>query len=109
MKPKEIEAAAAEIIARIRQSSKEGQLVPGSDLLGMLVNPDASPRPEQSLSEPVNLIETAIRGSEDLNELPAPDGSRRYYSSLFMTEPYARILLQKEGGHRRLIAESIRE
>lgn len=107
MKPKESEAAAAEVAAKIRESSKEGKLVSGGALLG-LMGSDASYSPEHS-SSAMNPIEAAIRGSEDLKELAAPDGSPRYYSSHFMTQAYAMILLQKEGDHRRLMAETIRE
>ena len=50
-----------------------------------------------------------VEESEDLHELSAPDGSRDYYSSTFMTEAYARILSLKRGGPRQLIAEIVRQ
>ena len=44
-----------------------------------------------------------------IHELAAGDGSRHYYSSLFMTGAYAAILLQKQGDPLRLIAEIVRQ
>jgi hypothetical protein len=44
-----------------------------------------------------------------MQELTAQDGSRHYYSSQFMTQSYAMILLQKQGDPLRLIAEIVRQ
>jgi hypothetical protein len=103
------EKTGLEIAARIRQSSKEGQLASESDLLPDLEGRVASPPAGDSPADPVNRIESVMGRCEDLKAIAAPDGSRRYYSSRFMTLAYATILLQKEGDHKRLMAESIRE
>ena len=56
-----------------------------------------------------NILKKVVDENEDVRELTAQDGSRRYYSSHFMTEAYAIILLQKQGDLLRLIAESVRQ
>ena len=44
-----------------------------------------------------------------MHELAGQDGSRSYYSSLSMTEAYAKIILGKQGDPLRLIAEIVRQ
>jgi hypothetical protein len=56
-----------------------------------------------------NILRKVVGENEDLRELAAEDGSRSYYSSHFMTEAYAGILLQKQGNRLRLIAEIVRQ
>jgi hypothetical protein len=68
----------------------------------------ASPVTEPA-EEAGNILKKVVEESEDLNELAAPDGSRHYYSSQFMTQAYAMILLQKQGDPLRLIAEIVRQ
>ena len=107
---KEGEAAARAIAAMIRQSSEASQLIAESEILRrmadqhLLISQAADPAEEVG-----DILKKVVDGSEDLHELAAQDGSRRYYSSHFMTEAYAMILLQKLGDHLRLIAETVRE
>jgi hypothetical protein len=107
---KEGEAAARAIAAMIRQSSEASQLIAESEILRrmadqhLLISQAADPAEEAG-----NILKKVVDGSEDLHELAAQDGSRRYYSSHFMTETYAMILLQKLGDHLRLIAKTVRE
>jgi hypothetical protein len=107
---KEKEAAARAIAAMIRQSSEASQLIEESEILRrmadqhLLISQAADPAEEVG-----DILKKVVDGGEDLHELAAQDGSRRYYSSHFMTETYAMILLQKLGDPLRLIAETVRE
>ena len=104
------EAAAKAIVAMIRQDSEAGQLIAEPEILRriadqhLLTSPAADPAEETG-----KMLENAMDGNEDLHELAAPDGSRYYYSSQFMTQAYAIILLQKQGDPLRLIAEIVRQ
>ncbi len=107
---KEGEAAARALAAMIRQSSEASQLIAEAEILRrmadqhLLISQAADPAEEVG-----DILKKVVDGSEDLHELAAQDGSRRYYSSHFMTETYAMILLQKLGDPLRLIAETVRE
>jgi len=107
---KEKEAAARAIAAMIRQSSEASQLIAESEILRrmadqhLLISQAADPAEEVG-----DILKKVVDGSEDLHGLAAQDGSRRYYSSHFMTETYAMVLLQKLGDPLRLIAETVRE
>ena len=107
---KEGEAAARAIATMIRQSSEASQLIAEAEILRrmadqhLLISQAADPAEEVG-----DILKKVVDGSEDLHELAAQDGSRRYYSSHFMTETYAMILLQKQGDPLRLIAETVRE
>ena len=104
------EAAGQAIIAMIRQSSEAGQLISESEMLRrvadqqLLTSPAADPAEEF-----VNILKRVIEGWQDLHELAARDDSRHYYSSQFMTQAYAMMLLQKQGDPLRLIAEIVRQ
>ena len=107
---KEKEAAARAIAAMIRQSSEASQLVAEAEILRRMADQHFLTSPATDPAEEAgNILKKVVDGSEDLHELAAQDGSRRYYSSHFMTEAYAMILLQKQGDHLRLIAETVRE
>ncbi len=104
------EATDQAIAAMIRQSSQAGQLISESEILHRvadhhLVASCAADLPEDAATILKKIVET----SEDLHELASEDGSRRYYSSNFMTGAYAMILLHKQGDPLRLIAESVRK
>jgi hypothetical protein len=104
------EAAAKAMVAMIRQASEAGQLIAESEILRrvaeqhLLTSPAANPAEEAG-----NVLKKIVDGSEDVHELTAQDGSRQYYSSQFMTQSYAMILLQKQGNPLRLIAEIVRQ
>ena len=104
------EAAAKALIVMIRQSSEAGQLISETEILRrvadqqLLASPAADPEEEAG-----KILKKVMEESGDLNELIAQDGSRRYYSSQFMTETYAMILLRKQGDSLRFIAEIVRQ
>jgi hypothetical protein len=107
---KEEEDAARAIAAMIRQSSEAGQLIAESEVLLRVANlHPLTSYPADPAEGFGDILKKVVEGSEDLHELAAQDGSRRYYSSQFMTQAYARILLQKQGDHLRLIAEIVRQ
>ena len=107
---KEGETAAQALAAMIRQSSKGGQLISESEIFRRVADPHLLPPPAAGQAGEVGtILKKLVEESEDVNELTAQDGARSYYSSNFMTEAYARILLQKQGDHLRLIAETVRD
>ncbi len=106
---KERKMAAQAVADMIRQSSEAGQLIAESEILCRLAEQHRFPsREADGREEAGRILKEGLEG-EDLHGLVAPDGTRRYYSSLFMTEAYAEILIQKEGDPLRLIAETVRE
>ena len=109
-KRKEDDSAADAAAAMIRQSSKGGQLISEAEILGRLGDQHLLPSPaEGNAGEVGTLLKKLTAENEDLKELAAQDGAWSYYSSDFMTEAYARILLQKQGDRLPLIAETVRE
>jgi len=107
---KEGEDAARAIAAMIRQESEAGQLISESEIFRRMADQRLLALPAADPAEEVrNILRKCVEESADLYELAVEDGSRRYYSSHFMTETYARILLQKQGDPRRLIAETVRK
>jgi len=98
------------IAALIRKASEAGKLIPESEILGWAEEQHLFPSATADPAEEVgNIIKKLVSKSEDLRVLEAPDGSRDYYSSKFMTEAYAGILSLKRGGPRQLIAEIVRQ
>ena len=106
---KEEEAFGA-LAPMIRQESKAGKLISASEILRRAADQKLLPTPAAGPGEEAgNLLRKVVDENEDLHELAAEDGSRSYYSSQFMTEAYAAILLQKQGDPLRLIAEIVRQ
>jgi hypothetical protein len=107
---KERKNAEQAIAVMIRQSSEAGRLISESEILRRVADQHLLPSPAAELPEEVgNILKNSVEESEDLHALAAPDRSRIYYSSTFMTEAYATILLHKQGDPLRLIAETIRD
>ncbi len=103
-------AAAKAIAAMIRQSSEAGQFISDSEILHRVTDQHLlSPLTADLPAETEKILRKAMDENEDLKELAAPDGSRQYYSSNFMTEAYALMLLQKQGGPLPLIAAIVRQ
>jgi hypothetical protein len=104
------ESRAQAIAAMIRQESEAGQLISDSEIFRRAADQHLLPSPGPDPAEEAGkLIEEVVSGREDLHELSPPEGSRHYYSSNFMTQAYALILLQKQGDPLRLIAETVRQ
>lgn len=109
---KEREAFVDAAASMIRRSSEEGQLTSELEIVHRLIDqyltPSGAGDPDPKKAAEGILTE-AVDGNEDLRELANRDGSRHFYSSLFMTESYARILHQRQSNHLQLIAETIRQ
>jgi hypothetical protein len=104
------EAAGQAMAAMIRESSEANQLISESEIVRRMADrhllTSAGPDPAEEVR---NTLRKEVAKSEDLHELAAQDGLWHYYSSDFMTEAYATILLQKQGDRLRLIAETVRQ
>jgi hypothetical protein len=104
------ESAPVIMAAMIRQSSEAGQLITESEIIRRAADQHLfTPNEEEWAEEIGNILEKLVDENEDLHELAGQDGSRRYYSSHFMTETYAKILLGKQVNPLRLIAEIVRQ
>ena len=55
------------------------------------------------------ILAAAKTATNDLRQIQHPTGERRYYSTQFMTEMYASLLVRREGDPLQLIAEIVRE
>lgn len=97
------------VAAIIRQKSKEGRLLPEREVQQELMDQDIWPPDREEEPDTLERILTQTRQkNEDLEEIRRESG-KFYYSSLFMTESYARLLSRKEGDPLLFIAECVRE
>ena len=94
----------------VREKSKAGQLVSAEELLQGL-RPEHASTPEESgeATSAEALLRKAMGENEDLREVKTKEGCAFYYSSMFMSDTYATLLLHKEEGPVSLIADTIRE
>ena len=103
--------AAVNVAAQvIRQLSGEGRFATGADVLGELEGlallTEAAEAAPAALEE---ILAAALAKHPDLLPVEGMAGERRFYSSQFMTNSYAGLLLRKEGKPLYLIAETVRE
>jgi len=104
------EDVAQAVAVIIRQCSEEGRLIAEDEILVCAENQCLLTSPPADRSEEVkNILDSLAKKSGDVHKLIAQDGTRRFYSSQFMTEAYAVILLQKQGDPLQLIAEIVRQ
>ena len=103
--------AQSEAAARIiRERSRAGLLVSAEDILDDAVASSEGKPSEGGQGDALkNLIEIIMEESKDIREILSRDGSRCYYSALFMTEAYAGMLLKKGEDLLGLIADLVRE
>lgn len=100
----------AEIMAAmIRERSAAAELISEAEILmalqdGDLVPPNTGPSEEGSTA----FLDRLIHENEDLKKIFGK-GPPCYYSSLYMTEAYAKILVAKQEGPLPLIAETVRQ
>ncbi len=94
----------------VRERSKSGQLVAADDLF-LMVKAEDAPKPEtgevQALDE--SWLESLMVENHDLKALRTKSGTPFCYSSQFMSDPYARMLLHKQEGAAQLVANTVRE
>jgi hypothetical protein len=103
--------AAVNVAAQvIRQLSGEGRFAAGADVLGELEGlallAEAAEEAPAAMEE---ILAAALARHPDLVPVEGAAGERRFYSSQFMTNSYAGLLLRKEEEPLYLIAETVRE
>lgn len=108
MQDTEVQREAAARI--IREKSRAGLLVSAEDILAdAIVPPEGKPIEGGQENSLKDLPELIMEENEDIREILSRDGSRHYYSALFMAEAYAGMLLKKEEDLLGLIADLVRE
>jgi hypothetical protein len=106
----EKEDALQSVAVIIRQAGEETRLISENEILGHAANQRLLTSPPAGQAEEVkNMLNSITKSCEDIHQLVSQDGSRRFYSSQFMSEAYAVILLQKQGDPLLLIAEITRQ
>jgi hypothetical protein len=94
----------------IRKESKAGHLSLRDGILDELAKQNILDPQQQETSELLDiLLRKTLEENEDLRKVSDPGGASRYYSSRFMTDSFANLLLQKEGDPLLLLAETVRE
>ena len=94
----------------IREKSKAAQLVSAEELLLTLKLEDrAKPEGDEEIVPPEALLNKLLAEHNDLKEIRAKDGASLCYSSMFMSDTYATLLLHKKEGPVSLIADTVRE
>jgi hypothetical protein len=104
------EVAARAVAEMIRKKSEAGELLRQDELAqGML---ERTLLPAENVERKRRLdavVEKALDGNADLVKLHAEEREPHYFSTQFMTEAYARILVGKESDPLLLIADIVRE
>jgi hypothetical protein len=99
------------LVTRLIQTKSEaGQLVSLKDIVQVLgEEPMSLPDREEGSREALKtIIREALQENQDLAEVQGQEGPR-YYSRLYLTDAYAKLLIRKEGDPLLLIAETVRE
>jgi hypothetical protein len=98
-------------IARIiRERSETGQLIQFDEISTELVRQCLAK--SDAADEPANfevILENAAQANADLQRISAGNGIAYYYSTLSLSETYAKILVSKEEGPISVIAQVVRE
>ena len=98
------------VVLMIRESSKEGRLVSTKEILQGFKNQGLwGEGKEITESDLQAFLSGKMEENNDLKEIPDQEGHPRYYSSLLMSESYAKILIRKEGDPLLLITNTVRE
>jgi len=101
----------SQTIARIiRETSETGQLTQSEDIWTELVGRELLK--SDGADKPANfgaILEDAVRENADLRKISAGNGIAYYYSTLNLSETYAKILTTKEEGPLSVIAQVVRE
>ena len=98
-------------LTMIRKKSEVGKLTFPEEIFQVLREQEVSTSNGGSQSEEglKTMVMKAIEGNEDLKEISGADGLPRYYSTQYMSDVYAGLLVRKEGNPFQLIAETVRE
>jgi hypothetical protein len=110
VKPREEELAVRAIAEIIRGKSQAGQLISQDEIFnGLLERRLIQSRKEEAKNALETLIEKALQESKDVIKLHTEGKEPYFFSSRFMNESYAKILIQKREDPMLLIAEIVRE
>ena len=102
--------AVESIVTLIQNKSKEGFLVSIEEIWDRWIDERQGVDTDEARGIELEAILTEeLKAHRDLRVIPDQESRPRYYSSRFMSEAYARILIRKEGDPLALIAETIRE
>ena len=98
------------ILLMIRERSKGGQLVSTKEILQGFKNQGLWIEGKQiAESDLETFLSGMVKENNDLREISDQEGHPHYYSSLLMSEAYAKILIRKEGDPLLLITNTVRE
>jgi hypothetical protein len=98
------------VVLMIRERSKEGRLVSTKEILQGFKNQGLWREGEEIAESDLQaFLSGMMKENNDLNEIPDQEGHPCYYSSLLMSETYAKILIRKEGDPLLLITNTVRE
>ncbi len=108
--PRQEEIVSQDIARFVRDKSREGQLAARDELLRRTTESLTLPAPpEDQVIAFESALRRALQGSEDLREAAGPGGLIYFFSSQYMTEAYANILLRKKESPLALMAGVVRE
>jgi hypothetical protein len=97
------------VASMIRQWSEAGDLISEAEILLRATDQNVlTSQAGDAVEQGRKMLQEVVSGAEDLREVRCHDGSRLYYSSRFMTDVYAGILLQRAGDPLQLIADIVR-
>ena len=105
------EALRQRVAEFIRAKSRDGQLTSRMEIHQYLVDRQQFPsQPKEGAPDRFQpLLVKTLEENGDLKELSGKEGVPRYYSSIYMSDSYVRLLLRKEGDPLSMIAETVRE
>jgi hypothetical protein len=105
------EALRQQVAELVRVKSRDGQFTSRTEIRQYLLDRQMLPsQPKEGEPDQFQpLLVKTLEENGDLKELSGKDGVPRYYSSVYMTDSYVRLLLRKEGDPLSMIAETVRE
>ena len=106
----QLEQIGQAIAQTIREQSETGQLIPFEEIWTELVR--AGHVTQEANSEMTDfkaILGEVVQESADLQEISTENGTAHYYSTRSLRETYAGILITKEEGHLRVIAQVVRD
>jgi hypothetical protein len=110
LKASEEELAVRAIAKIIRGKSQAGQLIPQNEIFDKLLEQDLVKGKKEGARNVLEiLLEKVLEENGDLTKVHPTGEEPYFFSSQFMSESYARILIQKRADPMLLIAEIVRE
>ena len=105
------EALRQRVAELVRVKSRDGQFTSRTEIRQYLLDRQLLPsQPKEGEPDQFQpLLVKTMEENGDLKELSGKDGVPRYYSSVYLSDSYVRLLLRKEGDPLSMIAETVRE